>query len=201
MKYNYMQQKPDKDLSLIQAVQSGDKAAFNLLVLKYQYKILKLIVSYVKDPSESLDVVQEIFIKAYKGLDNFKYKSSFYTWLYKIAINTAKSYVIDKNRYLPEYSFDVLESHDQSYYFVKNLAIEGGNLDNSIVNKELKNIFFAMINNLPEDLKKTILLREVEELTYEEIAAVMECPVGTVRSRIFRAREAIDKKIPPRLIN
>lgn len=190
-----MQQKIDYDLPLIQAVQNGNKSAFNLLVLKYQYRILKLIAHYTKDPSESLDIVQEIFIKAYQGLSNFKYKSSFYTWLYKIAINTAKSYAIDKNRYLPEYSFDLLENNDQSYFLFRDNLTESNTIDNSIVSSELKNIFLSVINGLPSELKKTILLREVDELTYEEISRIMECPVGTVRSRIFRAREAIEKKV------
>lgn len=190
-----MQQKIDYDLPLIQAVQNGNKSAFNLLVLKYQYRILKLIAQYTKDPSESLDIVQEIFIKAYRGLDNFKHKSSFYTWLYKIAINTAKSYAIDKNRYLPEYSFDVLENNDQSYFLFRDNLTESNTIDNTIVSSELKNIFLSVINSLPSELKKTILLREVDELTYEEISRIMECPVGTVRSRIFRAREAIEKKV------
>ena len=190
-----MQQKIDYDLPLIQAVQNGNKSAFNLLVLKYQYRILKLIAQYTKDPSESLDIVQEIFIKAYRGLDNFKHKSSFYTWLYKIAINTAKSYAIDKNRYLPEYSFDVLENNDQSYFLFRDNLTENNTIDNTIVSGELKNIFLSVINSLPSELKKTILLREVDELTYEEISRIMECPVGTVRSRIFRAREAIEKKV------
>lgn len=189
-----MQPTDDCDLQLIKAAQSGNKSAFNLLVVKYQYKILKLIIRYIKDPNESLDVAQEIFIKAYRGLENFRHKSSFYTWLYKIAINTAKSYVIDKNRYLPEFSYDVLEG-EQLNYIIKDHFKEYNTPDNSIVCDELENIFFSVIDQLPEELKTTIVLREVDELTYEEIAVIMECPVGTVRSRIFRAREAIEKKI------
>lgn len=189
-----MQQKTDYDLPLIQAVQSGNKRAFDLLMSKYQYKILKLTIRYIKDPNESMDVVQEIFIKAYRGIDNFKNNSSFYTWLYKIAINTAKSYLIDKNRYLPAFSFDALEN-DQLYYVVKNFAKEVNTPYKSIAYDELQNIFFAAIDKLPLDLKTTIVLREIDELTYEEIAIIMECPVGTVRSRIFRAREAMEKKL------
>lgn len=189
-----MQQKHDYDLPLIQAVQNGNKGAFNLLVEKYQHRILKLTNRYTKDPNESLDVAQEIFIKAYRGLNHFRNKSSFYTWLYKIAINTAKSYVMNKNRYLPEFSFDVLEN-DQLYYLVKDPLRECDGPDNSITCGELENIFFSVIDKLPLELKTTIILREVDELTYEEIAVIMECPVGTVRSRIFRARDAIEKKI------
>ncbi|MGD0466617.1 MAG: RNA polymerase sigma factor RpoE [Gammaproteobacteria bacterium] len=182
------------DLVLIQAIQHGNRNAFGLLVTKYQHRILRLIKRYVPDSHESLDVMQEIFIKAYKAIDHFRKESSFYTWLYKIAINTAKTYLIDKNRHFPDFSFDILES-EQLVSIIKTNLKEYNAPDNLILRGELENIFFSLISKLPEELKVTIKLREVDELTYEEIALIMECPVGTVRSRIFRAREAIEKKI------
>ena len=185
----------DQDLLLIEAAKKGNKNAFNILVLKYQQRILKLIARYIKDPNESLDVAQEIFIKAYRGLDNFKKKSSFYTWLYRIAINTAKSYMIDQNRYLPKYSFDALENEYVYYVMLKDSYKEYNNPDSKISYNELEKILLGIISKLSPELKETMLLREIDQLTYEEIATVMSCPVGTVRSRIFRAREAIEKKL------
>ena len=182
------------DLVLIQAIQQGNRNAFGLLVTKYQHRILRLIKRYIPDSHESLDVMQEIFIKAYKAIDHFRKESSFYTWLYKIAINTAKTYIMDKNRHFPDCSFDILES-EQLVSIIKTNLKEYNAPDNLILCGELENIFVSLISNLPEELKVTIKLREVDELTYEEIAIIMECPVGTVRSRIFRAREAIEKKI------
>ena len=182
------------DAVLIQAIQHGNRNAFGILVTKYQHRVLRLIRRYVQDSQESLDVSQEIFIKAYKAIDHFRKESSFYTWLYKIAINTAKSYIIDKNRHFPDFSFDILES-EQLISVIKTNLKEYNAPDNLILRGELESIFSSLVNKLPEELKLTIKLREVDELTYEEIALIMECPVGTVRSRIFRAREAIEKKI------
>ena len=182
------------DAVLIQEIQHGNRNAFGILVTKYQHRVLRLIRRYVQDSQESLDVSQEIFIKAYKAIDNFRKESSFYTWLYKIAINTAKSYIIDKNRHFPDFSFDILES-EQLISVIKTNLKEYNAPDNLILRGELESIFSSLVNKLPEELKLTIKLREVDELTYEEIALIMECPVGTVRSRIFRAREAIEKKI------
>ncbi len=182
------------DAVLIQAIQHGNRNAFGILVTKYQHRVLRLIRRYVQDSQESLDVSQEIFIKAYKAIDHFRKESSFYTWLYKIAINTAKSYIMDKNRHFPDFSFDILES-EQLISVIKTNLKEYNAPDNLILRGELESIFSSLVNKLPEELKLTIKLREVDELTYEEIALIMECPVGTVRSRIFRAREAIEKKI------
>ena len=182
------------DAVLIQEIQHGNRNAFGILVTKYQHRVLRLIRRYVQDSQESLDVSQEIFIKAYKAIDHFRKESSFYTWLYKIAINTAKSYIIDKNRHFPDFSFDILES-EQLISVIKTNLKEYNAPDNLILRGELESIFSSLVNKLPEELKLTIKLREVDELTYEEIALIMECPVGTVRSRIFRAREAIEKKI------
>lgn len=187
-------QAKNDDLMLINAVQNGDKAAFNSLVTKYQSRILKLINRYVKDLDESLDIGQEIFIKAYNSIDRFRKESSFFTWLYKIAINTTKSYLIDKNRHLPNFSFDVMMS--QNLIINKEVFKEHNTPDNLLLLNELENVFIDVTNKLPIELKRTIQLREVHEYTYEEIAFIMECPVGTVRSRIFRAREAIEKNIP-----
>ena len=189
-----MHQINNSDLALIKAVQLGNRHAFDLLVEKYQHRILKLIIRYIRDPHESLDVIQEIFIKAYKAIGNFRLESSFYTWLYRIAINTTKSYITDQNRHLPNFSFDVLDN-EQLINIIRSDFKERNSPDNLIICQELEGIFFSIVDKLPEELKMTIKLREVDELTYDEIASIMECPVGTVRSRIFRARSAIEKKI------
>lgn len=186
-------QEKNNDLMLIDAVQQGDKAAFNSLVNKYQHRILGLINRYVKDGEESLDLAQEIFIKAYNAIGRFRKESSFFTWLYKITINTTKSYLMDKNKHCPAYSFDVM--------YIDNLKSDKENLqaknapDDLLLCAELEDVFLSVTNQLPAELKIAIQLREVNECTYEEIAYIMECPVGTVRSRIFRAREAISKNI------
>lgn len=189
-----MHQTNNYDLILIQAAQHGNRNAFGELFNKYHYRVLSLIKRYVQDSSESLDVVQEIFIRAYKAISHFRKESSFYTWLYKIAINTAKTYVMDKNRHLPNFSLDMLES-EQLITLVKEEFKDCNSPYQTRLYNELEQIFFSIINNLPEELKITIKLREVDEMTYEEIALIMHCPVGTVRSRIFRAREAIGKKV------
>lgn len=186
-------QEKNSDLMLIDAVQQGDKAAFNSLVNKYQNRILRLINRYIKDGDESLDLGQEIFIKAYNAIGRFRKECSFFTWLYKIAINTTKSYLIDKNKHYPPYSFDVMFS-DNSKTDKENFK-EKNNPDDLLLCAELEDVFLNVTNELPSELKIAIQLREVNECTYEEIAYIMECPVGTVRSRIFRAREAISKNI------
>jgi RNA polymerase sigma-70 factor, ECF subfamily len=178
----------NQDLMLITKIQQGDRNAFGVLVNKYQYKILKLINRYIKDSDESLDLVQEVFMKAYKAIASFRKESSFFTWLYKIALNTIKSYLIDKHRHLPDCSFDLIENEPHK-------DKDFNTPDNLILCDELETIFFTTVDNLPEELKIAIKLREMHEMSYEEIAVEMQCPVGTVRSRIFRAREAIEKKI------
>lgn len=184
------------DLHLIAEVQKGNKQAFDTLVLKYQYRVFKLVARYISDPSEVLDVTQETFIKAYKALKHFRGDSSFYTWLYRIAVNTAKNNLISRGRRIPE---SVLEISEIEQFLSKANVKEYSTPERTIMYDEMEHMLFEIIDDLPSDLRTAIMLRELEGLTYEEIAEVMGCPVGTVRSRIFRAREAIDKKIEPLL--
>ncbi len=184
------------DLVLVKRVQQGDRAAFDLLVVKYQHKILKLIMRYVRDASEALDVSQEAFLKAYRAIRSFRGDSAFYTWLYRIAINTAKNHVVAAGRKPLYYDLD-LQSAEQTDVFAKLKDIDTP--EHLTLSEELRQTVNKAICDLPEDLRTAILLREIEGMSYEEIAQTMECPVGTVRSRIFRAREAIDKKIRPLL--
>lgn len=184
------------DKELVLKVQQGDKAAFDLLVIKYQHRIIQLVNRYVKDPSEAQDVAQESFIKAYRALPNFRGDSAFYTWLYRIAINTAKNYLVSRNRRFTNYQVDVQDAEQ-----VENAPQLKG-MDTPellLMNDEIISVVQDAIEKLPEEMKVAIMLREFEGLSYEEIAEAMECPVGTVRSRIFRAREAIDEKLGPLL--
>jgi len=184
------------DKELVLRVQQGDKTAFDLLVLKYQHRIIQLVNRYVKDPSEAQDVAQEAFIKAYKALANFRGDSAFYTWLYRIAINTAKNYLVSRSRRRSDYQVEVQDAEQ-----VENAPQLKG-MDTPeflLMNDEIVSVIELAIEKLPEDMKMAIMLREFEGLSYEEIAQAMECPVGTVRSRIFRAREAIDEKLGPLL--
>ncbi len=184
------------DQALVERAQQGDKRAFDLLVRKYQHKIVKLISRYIADPNEALDVAQEAFIKAYRALPNFRGDSAFYTWLYRIAINTAKNWLVSKGRRPPE-SDVAAEDAEQ--------LEAGGSLrdydtpDQILAKDEVERAVYEAIDELPHDLRTAITLREMEGMSYEEIAQAMDCPVGTVRSRIFRAREAIDKKLKPLL--
>jgi len=184
------------DEELVKRVQSGDKKAFDSLVRKYQYKITQLINRYIKDPHESLDVAQEAFIKAYRALPGFRGESAFYTWLYRIAINTAKNHLSMRAR---RPSDDEIEIEDAEQFE------SGGRLRNYetpeglLLSDEIAGEIQRALDELPEELRMAITLREFEGLSYDEIAQVMSCPVGTVRSRIFRAREAIDKKLEPLL--
>ena len=180
------------DQRLVERVQQGDKHAFDLLVLKYQHRIVKLIMRYVRDPSEALDVSQEAFLKAYRALPNFRGDSAFYTWLYRIAINTAKNYIVSMNRRPLEYDLDLQEP--ETYEWNPKLRDED-TPEGIALREELRNTVESTIASLPEELRTAIMLREIEGMSYEEIAHAMECPVGTVRSRIFRAREAIDNGI------
>ncbi|MGF1755573.1 RNA polymerase sigma factor RpoE [Vibrio makurazakiensis] len=184
------------DQVLIERVQSGDKQAFNLLVIKYQNKVCNLISRYVNNSGDVPDVAQEAFIKAYRAIPNFRGESAFYTWLYRIAVNTAKNYLVAQGRRPPASDVD---AEDAEYYETGNALKEISNPENLTLSKELKQVVFAAIEALPEDLKTAMTLRELDGLSYEEIADVMDCPVGTVRSRIFRAREAVEKKIKPLL--
>ncbi|MCH9698159.1 MAG: RNA polymerase sigma factor RpoE [Gammaproteobacteria bacterium] len=180
------------DQDLVQRVQAGDKAAFDILVTKYQHRVTQLVGRFVKDQTEAQDVAQEAFIKAYRALPNFRGDSAFFTWLYRIAINTAKNYLVARSRRPSDIQSDIQEAeqfegaqHLREYDTPEQLAI----------GKEVVEMIHSAIEGLPDELKTAITLREFEGLSYSEIAEAMECPVGTVRSRIFRAREAIDKKI------
>ncbi|WP_421183555.1 RNA polymerase sigma factor RpoE [Aeromonas enteropelogenes] len=186
------------DEQLVERVQRGDKAAFNLLVKKYQHKVVNLVARYVNNPGDVPDVAQEAFIKAYRALPTFRGESAFYTWLYRIAVNTAKNYLTSQGRRPP--SSDVEADEADSYGGGEALQ-EVSTPENLALTDEIKRTVFAAIEALPEDLRTAITLRELEGLSYEEIAEIMDCPVGTVRSRIFRAREAIDKKLQPLIEN
>jgi len=184
------------DQVLIERVQSGDKQAFNLLVLRYQNKVCNLISRYINNPGDVADVAQEAFIKAYRAIPSFRGESAFYTWLYRIAVNTAKNHIVAQSRRPPAQDVDTEEAE---YYENGGALKEISNPENLTLSKELKRVVFSAIEALPDDLKTAMTLRELDGLSYEEIAAVMDCPVGTVRSRIFRAREAVEKKIQPLL--
>ena len=186
------EQAADKDKLLVARVQKGDKRAFDLLVMKYQYKVHAIVSRYIKDFDEVNDVVQEAFIKAYRALAKFRGESAFYTWLYRIAVNTAKNYLVAKNRRPPASDVDAEEA---DYYEGSERLRDIGSPERLLYRDELEAAVDMAIKNLPEDLRTAVTLREFEGLSYEEIAEVMGCPVGTVRSRIFRAREAIDEKI------
>ncbi|BDA19711.1 MULTISPECIES: RNA polymerase sigma factor RpoE [Aeromonas] len=182
------------DEQLVERVQRGDKNAFNLLVRKYQHKVVNLVARYVNNPGDVPDVAQEAFIKAYRALPTFRGESAFYTWLYRISVNTAKNYLTSQGRRPP--SSDV-EADEAEYYGGGEALQEVATPENLALTDEIKRTVFTAIEALPEDLRTAITLREMEGLSYEEIAEIMDCPVGTVRSRIFRAREAIDKKLQP----
>lgn len=184
------------DQALVERVQGGDKAAFDLLVLKYQNRVVNLISRYVYDSAEVYDVAQEAFIKAYRALPNFRGDSAFYTWLYRIAINTAKNYLVAQGRRPPKTDIDVQDAEQYgSYDDLKDYETPEGLMQKS----EVERVVVETLQKLPEDLRTAITLRELEGLSYDEIAEAMGCPVGTVRSRIFRAREAIQKQLEPLL--
>ncbi len=184
------------DQELVARVQRGDKKAFDLLVLKYQHKVANLVSRYIRNPSETLDVTQEAFIKAYRALPKFRGDSAFYTWLYRIAINTAKNYLMAQGRRPPASDLDA-ETVEQMDIGVR--LTENATPENNLLQEEIANTVRQAIDDLPDDLRTAITLRELEGLSYEEIARAMSCPVGTVRSRIFRARAAIDEKLSPLL--
>ncbi|HSG59803.1 MAG TPA: RNA polymerase sigma factor RpoE [Pseudomonadales bacterium] len=187
----------DTDEQLVVRVQQGDKRAFDLLVLKYQHKVMSLISRYVSDSAEVQDVAQEAFIKAYRAIARFRGDSAFYTWLYRIAANTAKNYLVARGRRPPGSDID---AEDAEFLDMGGALKDVDTPDEQLAAGELRQIVEATIKSLPEDLRAALTLREYDGLSYEEIAAVMECPVGTVRSRIFRAREAVDKQVE-RLMN
>jgi len=182
------------DQLLVERVQKGDKKAFDLLISKYQHRIISLVARYVSDHAEALDVAQEAFIKAYRAIDRFRGDSAFYTWLYRIAINTAKNWLVARKRRPPAFDIDAA---DAEQYDMESRLKEQGTPENELMREEIKRTVFDTIAELPEDLRTAIMLREMEGMSYEDIAVTMDCPIGTVRSRIFRAREAIDDKLKP----
>lgn len=182
------------DQELVERVQSGEKAAFDILVRKYEHKLANVISRYIHDQSEVLDVSQEAFIKAYRALPNFRGESAFYTWLYRIAINTAKNYLVAAGRRPPR---DDIDAQDAEQFEAGSGLKEYATPERLALKSELATTIQDAIEALPEELRVAIVLRELEGLSYEEIAAAMDCPIGTVRSRIFRARDAIDNRIRP----
>ncbi len=182
------------DQALVVRVQQGDKKAFDLLVLKYQLRLSKLVSRFLRNQSDVPDVVQESFIKAFRALPNFRGESAFYTWLYRIAINTAKNHLVSQSRKNPANSIDVQDAED---YGASEWLKEYASPEREALASELEATIQQAMGDLPSDLREAITLREIEGLSYEDIAAVMDCPIGTVRSRIFRAREAIDAKLEP----
>jgi len=181
---------------LVERVQKGDKRAFDLLINKYQHRIVSLVGRYVNDPADAMDVAQEAFIKAYRAIGRFRGDSAFYTWLYRIAINTAKNWLVARKRRPPATDID---AGDAEQYDMDSRLKEQGTPENEMLREEIKRVVYETIAGLPEDLRTAIMLREMEGMSYEDIAVTMDCPIGTVRSRIFRAREAIDTKLKPLL--
>ena len=180
------------DKELVKRVQKGDKGAFDLLVLKYEQKIVNLVMRYVRDPEQALDISQEAFIKAYRALPRFRGDSAFYTWLYRIAVNTAKNYLAAQRRRPMDIELDLQE---QEHYGLHAKLKETDTPEAVTLSHELQETLERAIEALPDDLRTAIILRELDGMSYEEIAQTMDCPVGTVRSRIFRARDAIGKKV------
>jgi RNA polymerase sigma-70 factor (ECF subfamily) len=186
----------DNDQELVRRVQAGDQSAFNLLVLKYQHRVLKLVSRFVNDATEAEDVAQEAFLKAYRALPSFRGDSAFYTWLYRIAINTAKNALVAHRRRPVDFDLDL---QDPEQFERQARLKEADTPEGVLLTDEIRDVVEKAMQQLPDDLRTAIVLRELEGLSYEEIAEAMDCPVGTVRSRIFRAREAIDKKLKPLL--
>jgi RNA polymerase sigma-70 factor (ECF subfamily) len=184
------------DQALVEQVQAGDKQAFDVLVLKYQNKIIQLVNRYVHDVDEARDVAQEAFIKAYRAIGRFRGDSAFYTWLYRIAINTAKNYLVASGRRPPRSDIDAQDA--EQYEGAAGLK-EYATPERLLLKDEIQAAIATAIDELPDDLRTAITLRELEGLSYEEIAQTMDCPIGTVRSRIFRARDAIDTRLKPLL--
>lgn len=186
------------DQALVARVQQGDKKAFDLLVKKYQHRVLMVIGRYISDHHEAMDVAQEAFIKAYRALPNFRGDAAFYTWIYRIAINTAKNHLVTRGRRPPSSDIDI---EDGELYDSGRRLNDEASPEHLLLSAEIEATVRQALDDLSEDLRAALTLREFDGLSYEEIAEVLECPVGTVRSRIFRAREAIDKKLKPLLSN
>lgn len=188
--------KQSVDQALVERVQRGDRAAFDALVLKYQHKIVKLVGRYVYDRSEAYDVTQEAFLKAWRALPDFRGDSAFYTWLYRIAINTAKNHLVAQSRRPVDQGLDL---QDPEQYEVAARLRDNDTPERLLLTEEIRQAVIRAIEGLPEELRTAIMLRELDGLSYEEIAQAMDCPIGTVRSRIFRAREAVDEMLKPLL--
>ncbi|WP_430390319.1 RNA polymerase sigma factor RpoE [Dyella sp. 20L07] len=184
------------DSALVERVQQGDKRAFDLLVRKYQHKVVGLVSRYVKNYAECEDIAQEAFIRAWRAIGSFRGESAFYTWLYKIAVNTAKNHLVAAGRRPPA---DDIAIDDATFLPGGDRMHESATPERELMRQEIEQTVFSTVQSLPEELRTAITLREVDGLSYEEIAEAMGCPIGTVRSRIFRAREAIDEKLRPLL--
>ena len=189
--------KEPTDKQLVERVKRGDKRAFDVLILKYQHKIIGLVGRYLRDQDEVKDVTQESFIKAYRALPSFRGDSAFYTWLYRIAINTAKNHLVTRGRRPPGTDVDV---EDAEHFDGNDALRESESPESVLARDQLSAEIDGAIADLPDDLRSAVTLREFDGLSYEQIAEIMDCPVGTVRSRIFRARESIDKRIEPLLL-
>jgi len=185
------------DQQLVERVQRGDKHAFDLLVSKYQRKLARLISRFIRDPAEAEDVTQDAFIKAYRALPGFRGESAFYTWLYRIGINTAKNHLLASKRRAP--TSTPLDAEEAETYEDIGLMHEVSTPENELMSRQVVDVVQASLQQLPEDLRSALTLREIDGLSYEEIAVVMNCPIGTVRSRIFRAREAVAENLRPLL--
>lgn len=187
----------EADQQLVERAQRGDKHAFELLVSKYQRKLARLLSRFIRDPAEIEDVTQEAFIKAYRALPSFRGDSAFYTWLYRIGINTAKNFLVAQGRRAP--TTTVVDSEEAESFEESDLLKDVNTPEAELLTKEIAKTVNDAMSGLPEDLRQAVALREIEGLSYEEIAEIMNCPIGTVRSRIFRAREAIAEKLRPLL--
>ena len=187
----------DVDAELVARVQAGDKQAFDLLVIKYQRKIMRLVSRMIRDPAEIEDVAQEAFIKAYRALPQFRGESAFYTWLYRIAINTARSWLAS-NKHVPS-APSAFENEEGETFNESDVLTDGSNPESEMASRQIAETVNKAINDLPEELRNAIVMREIDGMSYEDIAQSMNCPIGTVRSRIFRAREAIATRLRPLL--
>lgn len=185
------------DQQLVERVQGGDKHAFDLLVIKYLRKLARLLSQFIRDSAEVEDVTQEAFVKAYRALPSFRGDSAFYTWLYRIGINTAKNFLVSQGRKLPV--MKGFDNEDAEDFEDSGLLKEMNTPESELMSKQIAQTVNQTLDSLPEELRTAITLREIDGLSYEEIANIMNCPIGTVRSRIFRAREAISEQLRPLL--
>ena len=186
------------DQALVERVQNGDKRAFDLLVRKYQHKVVGLVSRYANNHAEAEDIAQDAFVRAWRAIGSFRGDSAFYTWMYKIAVNTAKNHLVAMGRRPPA---DDIDAEDAVFVPGADRMQDNATPERELMRQEIEQTVFSTVQALPEELRTAITLREMDGLSYEEIATAMDCPIGTVRSRIFRAREAIDEKLRPLLSN